>query len=339
MEDTLDIPLKVTSHGLYCPPGDFFIDAWKAVPLCIVTHAHGDHAYWGHGRYICTDHTIEILKHRINPNLPYEILEYDKKIRVGNTWVSLHPAGHILGSVQIRIETSKSVTVISGDYKRALDSTCLPFEVVECDIFVTESTFALPIYQWPHPDVIQEQLIHWWAENASKGHPSILFCYSLGKAQRLMSLLKDQKDKKVYLHGAVQSIAKIYEKLGISMIDFSPVSENVKGLSFSQDLILAPPSASGSPWMKRFPSSKTAFASGWMEVRGTRRRKALDQGFVFSDHADWKDLIHTIEQTKARIILTTHGNSASLARYLREEKNLDARELKGLEIISDDEED
>lgn len=333
----MDIPLKVAPQGLYCPSGNFFIDAWKPVPICIVTHAHGDHAYSGHGQYLCTPHTIEILKHRIGKELPFKILEYGDKIKLGNAWVSLHPAGHILGSAQIRIETHQSVTVISGDYKRAFDATCLPFEVVECDIFVTESTFALPIYQWAHPDIIRKQLLRWWAENASKGHPSLLFCYSLGKAQRLMSLLKEEKDKKVYLHGAVYSIAKIYEKLGISMISFSPVSEHEKGASFTQELILAPPSALGSSWMKRFPSCKTSFASGWMEIRGTRRRKALDQGLVFSDHADWNDLIRTIEQSQAKIILTTHGNSATLARYLREVKNKDARELKGLETISDEE--
>lgn len=333
----MDLPLKVTSKGLYCPPGDFYIDAWKPVPVCVVTHAHGDHAYWGHGKYICTNDTVEILKHRLGQDLPAEPLEYNKKIKFGKTWISLHPAGHILGSAQIRIETATSVTVVSGDYKRALDSTCLPFEVVECDTFVTESTFALPIYQWPHPEVIKQQLIHWWAENASNGHPSILFCYSLGKAQRIMSLLSDQKGKKVYLHGAVQSIAKIYENLGIPMISFAPVSENEKGASFSQDLILAPPSALGSAWMKRFPACRTGFASGWMEVRGTRRRNALDQGFVLSDHADWNDLIYTIEQTKAKTVLTTHGNCATLARFLREEKGIDSHELKGLEIISDEE--
>lgn len=337
MIKAMDIPLKVTPQGLYCPPGDFFIDAWKPVPLCVVTHAHGDHAYWGHDRYICSVHTSEILKHRLGKDLPSEPLEYQKKIKLGNTWVSLHPAGHILGSSQIRIETKQSVTVISGDYKRAFDSTCLPFEIVPCDIFVTESTFALPIYKWPHPELIANQLTDWWTENASKDHPSIVFCYSLGKAQRLLSLLKEQRNKKVYLHGAVQSISKIYERLGISMIPFAPVSEKEKGESFAQDLILAPPSALGSPWMKRFPSCKTAFASGWMEIRGTRRRRALDQGFVLSDHADWEGLIQTIEQTRAKIVLTTHGNTATLARYLREEQNVDARELKGLEFVSEEE--
>jgi putative mRNA 3-end processing factor len=333
----MEIPLKVLQKGLYCPNGDFFIDAWQPVPVCVVTHAHGDHAYSGHGLYIATEESAIIMRQRLGKNLPIQPLRYGEKIKLGNTWVSLHPAGHIFGSSQIRIETNHCITVISGDYKRAHDSTCAPFEVIECDIFVTESTFALPIYQWPTNAEIGQQVVLWWEENASKGHPSLLFCYALGKAQRLMALLMNQQGKKVHLHGAVFSLSKLYEQMNIPMIPFLPVSESVKGSSFGQDLILAPPSALGTPWMKRFPSCRTAFASGWMEVRGTRRRKALDKGFVLSDHADWNALIQTIEETKAQIVLTTHGNSATLARYLREEKNLDGRELKGLDIMMESE--
>lgn len=328
----MNIPLKVLDAGLYCPQGDFFIDAWKPVPVCIVTHAHGDHAYAGHGLYIATADSLKIMKQRMGRELPSQSLQYHQKIKLGNTWISLHPAGHILGSAQIRIETQENVTVISGDYKRAEDRTCQPFEVVKCDIFVTESTFALPIYQWPSNEEIAKQIRHWWSENAAQGHPSILFCYALGKAQRLMSLLAEQKDKSVHLHGAVFSIAKLYDQLGISMISFIPVSESKKGFSFSEDLILAPPSAIGTSWIKRFPSCRTALASGWMTVRGVKRRQALDRGFVLSDHADWNALIQTIKETQAKIVLTTHGNSALFAEYLRKERNLDARELKGLEI-------
>ncbi len=334
----MDIPLKVLPQGLYCPPGDFFIDAWKPVPRCVVTHAHGDHAYWGHDLYMATPDSLKIMGQRMSKELPARPLNYGEKIKLGNCFVSLHPAGHILGSAQVRIETTESVTVISGDYKRAFDATCTPFEVVECDIFVTESTFALPIYQWPSNEELAEQIKQWWQANAANGHPSVLFCYALGKAQRLMSLLADQQDKVIQLHGAVVPLAKLYDQLGIAMIPFKPVSETAKGASFAGDLILAPPSAVGTPWMKRFPSCRTAFASGWMEIRGTRRRKALDRGFVLSDHVDWNALIQTIDETKAKIVLTTHGNCASLARYLCEEKGLDARELKGLEIIAEEEE-
>jgi putative mRNA 3-end processing factor len=333
----MDIPLKVTDQGLYCKTGNFFIDAWKPTPICIVTHGHGDHAYYGHGLYIASPETVKIIKHRIGKDTPCQVLEYDKKIKLGNTWVSLHPAGHILGSSQVRIEDSKSVTVISGDYKRGLDPTCKPFEVVECDIFVTESTFALPIYQWPQNEIIEKQIFEWWQENAKSAHPSILFCYSLGKAQRVMNLLLNKTDKTIHLHGAIYSLSMLYKEMGIEMIPFTRVSESAKGASFAQDLIIAPPSSIGTPWMKRFPSFRTAFASGWMEVRGTRRRKALDRGFVLSDHADWGSLIKTVEQTKAKIVLTTHGSSAILAQYLKEEKGIDARELKGLEANFDDE--
>lgn len=333
----MDIPLKVLDQGLYSTSGEFFIDAWKPVPICLVTHAHGDHAYWGHGQYIASEETVRIMQHRLGKDLPYRTVKYGEKFKMGNAWVSFHPAGHILGSSQIRIEDSQSVTVISGDYKRAPDPTCLGFEVVECDIFVTESTFALPIYQWPSHDVIAQQIKEWWQENAANGHPSLLFCYSLGKAQRLMSLLQGE-ERGVHLHGAVYTLSKLYEEMGVKMVSFKPVSESAKGTSFAQELILAPPSAMGTPWIKRFPSGRTAFASGWMEVRGTRRRKALDRGFVLSDHADWNDLIRTVDDTKAKIVLTTHGSAGTLARFLRETRGLDARELKGLEVLPESEE-
>lgn len=327
----MEIPLKVMEQGLFSTSGNFFIDAWIPTPICIITHAHGDHAYPGHDLYIGTPETIKIIQHRLGKDFPCRSIEYNQKIKLGNCWVSLHPAGHILGSSQIRIEDSKSVTVISGDYKRALDPTCRPFEIIECDIFVTESTFALPIYKWPKNEIIEKQIYNWWQENIEKGHPSVLFCYALGKAQRIMSMLNKLSKETIYLHGAIYPLCQLYRELGIEMIDFAPVSEKTKNEDFKKALILAPTSAIGTPWMKRFPSCKTAFASGWMEVRGTRRRKALDRGFVLSDHADWDELIKTIEQTKAKIVLTTHGNSAILARYLQEEKGIDARELKGLE--------
>jgi putative mRNA 3-end processing factor len=333
----MNIPLNVLDQGLFCKNGEFFIDAWKPVPTCIVTHAHGDHAYYGHGLYIGTKETLTIVRKRLGYEIPARSVEYGQRFKMGTTWVSLHPAGHILGSSQIRIETKTEVVVVSGDYKRALDATCLPFEVIKCDVFVTESTFALPIYQWPSNETIHQQLKEWWDENAANDHPSVLFCYSLGKAQRIMSLLANEKDKTVHLHGAVFSLSILYQELGIKMIPFKPVSESAKGSSFSKDLILAPPSALGSPWIKRFPACRTAFASGWMEVRGTRRRKALDRGFVLSDHADWNELIQTIDETEAKIVLTTHGNSALLAQYLRENKNLDARELKGLNVTMEEE--
>lgn len=333
----MDIPLKVLPQGLYCTEGDFFVDAWKPVPICLVTHGHGDHAYWGHQQYIASPGTTAIIKHRLGKDTPVQPIDYGKKIKLGNAWVSFHPAGHILGSSQIRIETPKGVTVISGDYKRAVDSTCLPYEVVECDIFVTESTFALPIYQWPDNATLTQQIFDWWQGNAANNHPSLLFGYALGKAQRILSLLGTLTDRTIYLHGAIYSLAKLYIDQGIKLPPILPVSETEKGTKFNQDLIIGPPSSLGTPWMKRFPSFRSGYASGWMQVRGTRRRHAVDRGFVLSDHADWNALLQTIDQSKAKIVLTTHGNTAVLAKYLREEKNIDARELKGLEHIEEGE--
>lgn len=325
----MDVSLKVREEGLYCPIGDFWIDAWGPSRTCVVTHAHGDHAYAGHSLYIGTPETIRIIRQRLGQDIPCQILEYHQKIKLGDCWVSLHPAGHILGSSQVRIE-GNNVTVISGDYKRIPDSTCQPFEVVECDVFVTESTFGLPIYKWAENAVVEQQIYDWWQENASEGHPSILFCYALGKAQRILSMLA-KREKKIYLHGAIHAVSKVYEEMGVELAPFGYVSESAKGTSFKEDLILAPPSAMRSLWMKRFLLCRTGFASGWMEVRGNRRREALDRGFVLSDHADWNDLIRTIAETKAKTILTMHGSSAILAKYLREVKGIDARELRGLE--------
>lgn len=335
----MEIPLKVIDQGLYCPPGDFFIDAWKPVAKCLITHAHGDHAYSGHGVYIASEETIKLLHFRLG-DVPSHPMRYGEKVKFNDTWVSFHPAGHILGSSQIRIETKQSVTVVSGDYKRAPDATCLPFEVVECDTFVTESTFGLPIYQWPKNEDVASQIFKWWEINAAQGHPSLIFCYSLGKAQRILSLLLEHhSNRNIYVHGAIANMSQHYMDLKIPLAPFTPVFEMPKETSFAQDLILAPPSARGSPWIKRFPKCKTALASGWMQVRGTRRRKALDRGFILSDHADWNALMQTLDETKATRILTTHGNAATLARYLREEKNLDARELKGLEISMESEDE
>lgn len=333
----MKIPFEVKTEGLYCSAGDFYIDAWRSVPLCVVTHGHGDHARYGHKHYLAANDSLEILKHRLGKNLPIQTLSYGEKIKVKNCWVSLHPAGHILGSAQVRIETKEGVFVISGDYKRVPDSTCEPFEVVECDLFVTESTFALPVYHWQKNEVIGKEIYDWWQDNAKEDHPSVLFCYALGKAQRVLSILSALTDRTVYLHGAIFPLSQIYERKGINMVAFQAVSDQDKSKSFSKDLILAPPSAAGSPWLRRFPSFRTASASGWMQIRGMKKRKGMDRGFVLSDHADWDGLIRTISETKAKQVLTTHGSGEVLARYLKEQQGLDAFELKGLESTDEGE--
>lgn len=328
-------PLEVRKEGLYCKPGEFYIDAWAAVDTCLVTHAHGDHARYGHKHYIAQTDTCDIMKLRLGNNISTNALPYEKKIKIGNCWVSLHSAGHILGSAQIRIEADSTVCVVSGDYKRAADPTCDPFEIVECDIFVTESTFALPIYKWENSETIALKILAWWKENQAKGFASVLFGYALGKAQRILSLLSKHTDQQIYVHGAISNINEIYQSKQRLVDNYLPIAAHPTQ-NFSDALIMAPPLVQGSPWMKRFYPYRTALASGWMQVRGTRRRKNLDRGFSLSDHADWPDLLQTIQDTKAELILSTHGNSAILARYLQE-KNIKAYPLAGTEWMEEGE--
>lgn len=328
----MKIPLEVKTEGLYCPAGDFFIDAWKSVPVCIITHAHSDHARSGHGLYISTDYSEELLKYRLGSECKIVSYPYRKKFKMKNCWVSLHPAGHILGSAQIRIEIGNQVCVISGDYKRGVDPTCEPFELQECDTFVTESTFALPIYRWEPGEVTVKRIYEWWQENRSRGFCSVVYCYALGKAQRIMSLLSTLTTEPIYLHGGILPLAEIYKSKNVPLGQFLPVHER----TFAGQLILAPPLAKGTPWNRKFYPYRTAYASGWMQVRGIRKQKNVDRGFILSDHADWPDLLKTIQETKASTIFTTHGNAGTLAHYLQDQK-INAYPLHGTEILEEGE--
>jgi putative mRNA 3-end processing factor len=231
--------------------------------------------------------------------------------------VSLHPAGHVLGSAQVRVGDGQRTWVVTGDYKRAPDPTCAPFERVPCDVLVTEATFALPIYRWPAPEIVAGEVLAWWEACRAEGVPAVLFAYALGKAQRLLGELARLTDRPVWTHGAVEGITAAYRAEGIPLLPTLPVGEERR--SFAGELILAPPSAGGSPWMKRFPGAQTGFASGWMQVRGARRRQNVDRGFVLSDHTDWPGLVRTIRESGARRILPTHGSSDALVRWLREQ--------------------
>lgn len=315
-----------TADGLYCPAGDFHIDPWRPTATAIITHAHGDHARLGSQRYFGSAPGLPLLGERL-PGAAIASLEYGERRRFGNAIVSLHPAGHILGSAQVRIEVEGRVCVVSGDYKRAPDPTCAPFEVVPCDVFVTEATFALPVYRWPPMSEVVRDIIAWWDDCVAAGVPAVLFCYALGKAQRLLAELALQTDRSVHLHGAMLGLVSRYRELGIDMAPTIAVAESARGRDFAGELILAPPSASGSVWMRRFASASTGFASGWMRIRGNRRRRGYDRGFVVSDHADWPALIDTIVQTGAQRILPTHGNTDALVPYLRE-RGLDAEPLR-----------
>ncbi|MBB3228435.1 putative mRNA 3-end processing factor [Luteibacter sp. Sphag1AF] len=316
-------------EGLYCPAGDFYIDPLYPVHRAVVTHAHGDHARSGSGHYDVALAGVGLMRERLGAGSSIDAHAYGERFAMGDTVISLHPSGHVLGAAQIRIEGAGKVAVVSGDYKRDPDPTCAPFEPVPCDIFVTESTFGLPVYRWPHMSSVIDDMLAWLDECKAQNVPAVLFCYALGKAQRILAELARHTTRTVFLHGAMLRLVDVYREAGIRMLPTAPVSESARGRDFAGELIMAPPSAAGSPWMKRFSRASTGFASGWMRIRGARRRRGYDRGFVVSDHADWPGLVQSVRDSQAKRIYVTHGDGEALIRYLRDNGH-DARPLREL---------
>ena len=310
--------LRLAERGLYCAAGDFYIDPWQPVERAVITHAHGDHARWGSERYLCSREGEGVLRTRLGAGAPIQPLEWGEAVTINGVRVSLHPAGHILGSAQVRVEHRGEVWVASGDYKTDPDPTCTPFELQRCHTFITESTFGLPIYRWCDDAEVFAEIIAWWRANRDAGRASVLFGYALGKAQRLLAGLAGNDVGPVYTHGAVERLNRDYRAAGIRIVDTTYASELPRGHDFAGSLIVAPPSAAGSTWMRRFGSISTGFASGWMRVRGARRRRALDRGFVLSDHVDWPSLTETVLATGAERVWVTHGTREPLVRWLTE---------------------
>lgn len=304
-------------EGLYCPQGDFYIDPWQPVDRAVITHGHGDHARIGMGEYHLAAPGLPILQWRLGGQV-YHPHGYGERFEINGASVSLHPAGHVLGSAQVRIEAEGQVWVASGDYKRQPDPTCAPFEVLPCDVFITEATFGLPIYRWPDTSEVARDIVQWREHCATRGQAAVLFCYALGKAQRLLAELSAWTDRPALVHGAIAAGVAVYRAAGVPMLATQLVMEAGKGADFAGELVLAPPSAAGSTWMRRFRRPQTAFASGWMRIRGNRRRRNYDRGFVVSDHADWPDLMRTIRETGARRVIATHGSTDAILRALQE---------------------
>ncbi len=306
-----------TPRGLYCAAGDFYIDPWQPVERAVITHAHGDHLRAGSAQYTTAAPGEAVVRHRLPAQASLRPVEYGRTMEFGAVRVSLHPAGHILGSAQVRIEHQGEVWVFSGDYKRDPDPTCEPFEVVPCDVYISEATFALPAYRWTPTAVVARDIFAWWQANRERGVASVLFAYALGKAQRILAELAALTGEPVYVHGAVASLVDLYRTQGIAMLPTVPATV-AKAASYAGALILAPPSAAGSTWMRRFGEHRTGFCSGWMRVRGDRRRRGYDRGFVLSDHADWSSLLRTFQDTGAKRILLTHGYTDAMCRYLQD---------------------
>jgi putative mRNA 3-end processing factor len=283
----------------------------------VLTHAHADHARQGSGAYLCAAPGLPIARQRL-PGAVVEGWPYSERRTMGDVQLSFHPAGHVLGSAQLRIEAAGEVWVVSGDYKRALDPTCAPFEPLRADVFLTEATFGLPVFRWDPTASVIEGLLGWWEANREAGRASLAFCHVLGKSQRLLAELALRTDRRVFAHGAIAGMCDVYREAGVKLLPVDRVADTAKGKDFAGELVLAPITARGTRWMRRFGDAAVALVSGFMRVRGERRRRSVDRGFALSDHADWPALLETIRETGASRVLVTHGYAVPLANRLRE---------------------
>ena len=303
------------TKGLYCAAGDFYVDPHRPVARCIVTHGHADHARSGHGQVFATPETVRIMQLRMGQNAArqFQPLEFGETCVIGYTQVQLAPAGHVLGSAQVVIEHQGRRAVISGDYKRTPDPTCHPFEVVHCDVFVTEATFGLPVFRHEPADREIARLLHSVATVPERTH--LIGAYGLGKCQRLIALLRQAGyTRPVWLHGALKAMCELYVELGVDLGDFAPVSQADGKLE--GEIVLCPPSALNDRWSRRLSDPLVVLASGWMRVRARARQRGVELPLVISDHADWPELVRTIRETGADDVWVTHGREEALIRQL-----------------------
>lgn len=309
--------LRFTDHGIYCPRADVYIDPWKKVHKAIITHGHSDHARPGNKYYACTKDSVAVLKYRLGQNLNIKGYDYGQTFSVNGVKISFHPAGHIIGSAQVRLEYKGEIWVVSGDYKTQDDHFSGKFEPINCHHFITETTFGLPVYKWDAQTMVMDQINKWWSQNQTNGKVSILTAYALGKAQRIIQNV-DQSIGKIYTHGAIENTNEVLRNDGIEVKKTFRITNDQSPKDFVGQLVICPSSAIGSPWMKRFKNYSLAAASGWMALRGMRRRRGLDFGFVLSDHCDWNGLTNTIKETGAEHIYPTHGYTSIFSKWLTE---------------------
>jgi putative mRNA 3-end processing factor len=309
--------VRLTDKGLFCEIGGFYVDPSRSVDKALITHAHSDHARPGSRSYLSVKQGELLLKQRLGNRINLQTVKYSDKIYLNGVRVSFHPAGHILGSAQIKIEFKGEVWAVSGDYKLEKDLTCEKFEPVKCNTFITESTFGLPIFKWSSQSHVFKEINSWWRRNNYSDTISIILGYALGKAQRIISGL-DPSIGTIYAHSAVEIINQCYRNTGINL----PVTKNINELAGKDPppgaLIIAPPSADISQLIGKHLNFSTAFASGWMQIRKNRKRNAFNRGFSLSDHADWEGLLQAVNETGAENILITHGYSSQLAKWFCE---------------------
>ena len=317
--------VKFTKKGIYCPQGKFYLDPWYPVDYAIISHGHADHARWGMKRYLCQNDSKAILQHRLGESINIQSLGYNQEITINGVKVSFHPAGHVIGSAQIRLEHRGYVLVFTGDYKTQPDFITTPFESIKCHTFITESTFGLPIYKWKSEEVLQAELHRWVQTNQSNNRTSVFLGYSLGKAQRLMSLLEGVDD--IYVHGAIHNLNNAIIKSGIQLPKTSLLKNDFNKKELQTKIVIMPPGLLGSRLLNKLPNPATAICSGWMQIRGHRRWQAVDAGFTISDHADWNGLISAVKGSEAEQVYVTHGSQAIFSKYLNE-IGIKADELK-----------
>lgn len=310
--------IEETPAGLFCRQGGFYIDPWAKVEKAVITHAHADHARPGSAAYLASHEGRRVLRSRLGPAAVIETLKYGETTLLNGVKVSLHPAGHVLGSAQVRVEYRGEVWVVSGDYKTEPDPTCAPFEPVKCHTFITESTFGLPVYRWPNQQSVFADINQWWIHCRDADVPAVIFAYSLGKAQRLIAGVNAGIGP-IFCHSSVEELNGEYRASGVSLPPTFLVSQAPARKKWGGVLLICPPGAADSSWMNRFSAASTAMASGWMLTRATRRWQSVDRGFPLSDHADWPGLLSAIDQTGAEQILVTHGHTEPMVRYLREQ--------------------
>jgi putative mRNA 3-end processing factor len=317
--------LTFTDRGIYCPKGDFYIDPWKPVDRAVITHAHSDHARWGSKKYLAHKDTVPLLRLRLGVN-DYQSAQWNETIFINGVQLSFHPAGHIIGSAQVRVEYEGQVWVFSGDYKTTDDGLSGMFEPVRCNTFITESTFGLPIYRWKSQETVYEEIRNWVNSNHEQGIASVLIAYSLGKAQRVIDAIQ-HTGIPICVHGAIWNTHQTLVEAGFPLPRVHRVLPDTPKEQLKGAVVIAPPSADGSSWMKRFTPYATGVCSGWMQVRGNARRRNADAGFALSDHADWPGLLEAIDATGAQKVFVTHGFQSVLSRYLNE-KGIAAAEVK-----------
>lgn len=318
--------LQFTDRGIYCEKANVYLDPWKPVDKAIISHGHSDHAYAGHKHYLSTAGAMPVIRHRLNLQDNIQTLEYGKQLNINGVNFSFHPAGHIPGSAQIRAEYKGEVWVFTGDYKLQNDGISVPFEPIRCDVFITESTFGLPIYKWKPQHEVFAEINEWWRKNQLQGKCSVIAGYTLGKAQRILKNI-DSSIGKIFTHGAVDSVNRVLMNQGLALPEAPRVSNEIRKEDIQGALIIAPPSAVGSTWMRRFYPYSLGVASGWMKLRGTRRRRGADRGFALSDHADWNELNLAIKETGARKIFVTHGYTEIFSQWLNS-NGMESHEVK-----------